>query len=127
MLNKSVEILIVDDEFQVRRAIVRLLEASGYKNVREAESGMQALEELREKMADLIISDLNMPPGMTGIELLRKIRTADNDLKDIPFLLVTGDDDPVRLEVALKAGANGYILKPISAEVLEKKINEIFP
>ena len=73
MIDSNMDILVVDDASTMRRIIRGLLRELSLKNIREAENGCDALEELRRKKADLVISDWNMPQ-MTGIELLIKFK-----------------------------------------------------
>jgi two-component system, chemotaxis family, chemotaxis protein CheY len=93
--------------------------------MREAENGSMALEELKKKKADLVVSDWNMPV-MTGIDLLRAIR-ADDDLKAMPVLMVTAEAKKEYLVEALQAGVSNYIVKPFTAKTLEEKLHKIFP
>jgi two-component system chemotaxis response regulator CheY len=118
------DILVVDDASTMRRIVRGLLRELSLKNIREAENGSDALEELRRKKADLVISDWNMPQ-MTGIELLRAIRS-DTALKDVPVLMVTAEAKKENIMEAVQAGVNNYIVKPFSAETLQDKLNKIF-
>ena len=125
MLSPDLEILVVDDAATMRRIVKGLLRELGFKNMREAENGSMALEELKKKKADLVVSDWNMPV-MTGIDLLRAIR-ADDQLKSTPVLMVTAEAKKENLIEAVQAGVTNYIVKPFTAKVLEEKLNKIFP
>ena len=127
MLKRTAKILIVDDTDIMRFAVCERLHWFGFakENIREAKNGRVALEILRETRADFVISDGNMPV-MRGIELVRAIRL-DHDLKAIPVLLMSTDHDPVLIELALSAGANGFVDKNHIGETLEKIIDDIFP
>lgn len=124
MIDSNMDILVVDDASTMRRIVRGLLRELSLKNIREAENGSDALEELRRKKADLVISDWNMPQ-MTGIELLRAIRS-DTALKDVPVLMVTAEAKKENIMEAVQAGVNNYIVKPFSAETLQDKLNKIF-
>ena len=124
MIDPNMDILVVDDASTMRRIVRGLLRELSLKNIREAENGSDALEELRRKKADLVISDWNMPQ-MTGIELLRAIRS-DNGLKDVPVLMVTAEAKKENIMEAVQAGVSNYIVKPFSAETLQEKLNKIF-
>ncbi len=93
------EVLIVDDEENVRDLTRRTLEAEGLR-VREAANGQEALEEIRRRPPGLIILDLMMPV-MDGFEFLRQLRE-DEDISDLPVIVVTAkdltEDDRTRLE-----------------------------
>jgi two-component system chemotaxis response regulator CheY len=96
----------------------------GIKNVREAEDGEIAFEDLKRQRADLVVSDWSMPK-MTGIELLRAIRH-DETLKDIPVLMVTAESKKENIMEAVQAGVSNYIVKPFNSKTLEEKLNKIF-
>jgi two-component system chemotaxis response regulator CheY len=125
MFNPDMDVLIVDDAATMRRIVKGLLHELGFKNMREAVDGSAALEELKRKKADLVVSDWNMPV-MTGIELLKAIK-ADGDLKSVPVLMVTAEAKKENIVEALQAGVSNYIVKPFNAKTLEEKLNKIFP
>ena len=124
MLDTNMDVLVVDDASTMRRIIRALLRELGFKNIREAEDGSVALEELKRHKADLVITDWNMPQ-MTGIELLRAIR-GDGGLKDTPLLIVTAEAKKDHVMEAIQAGVNSYVVKPFNAQTLEDKLNKIF-
>ncbi|HEX9158578.1 MAG TPA: response regulator, partial [Syntrophales bacterium] len=86
-VNKNLKILIVDDFATMRKVIRNLLKQGGFENVAEAEDGAAALKLLKSQPVDFVISDWNMP-NMSGLELLKAVR-ADDELKELPFLMVT--------------------------------------
>ena len=118
------DVLVVDDAPTMRRIVRGLLRELGLKNVREADDGTTALQALKTKKADLVVSDWNMPQ-MTGIDLLRAIRE-DGALKDIPVLMVTAESKKENIMEAVQAGVNNYIVKPFNAKTLEDKLAKIF-
>ncbi|GIX47072.1 MAG: response regulator [Candidatus Tectimicrobiota bacterium] len=124
MPSPNLKILTVDDFSTMRRIIRSILRQLGYTNVVEAEDGASALALLRQDKFDFVISDWNMP-NMSGLELLKAMR-ADDRLKDIPVLLVTAEALKENVVEAIKAGVNGYIVKPFTAETLKEKIDAIF-
>lgn len=124
MSNQNITILTVDDFSTMRRIIRNILRQLGYNNIVEAEDGTEAFQTLQSETIDFVISDWNMPQ-MSGLELLKAIR-ADDNLKDIPVLLVTAEALKENVIEAVKAGANGYIVKPFTAETLKEKIESIF-
>jgi len=124
MFNPDLDVLVVDDAATMRRIVKGLLHELGFKNMREAENGSAALEELKRKKADLVVADWNMPV-MTGIDMLKAIR-ADEALKSIPVLMVTAEAKKENIVVALQAGVSNYIVKPFNAKTLEEKLNKIF-
>lgn len=105
-------ILAVDDNPKMTRFIRMNLELEGYR-VSEATNGLEALAKTREELPDLILLDVMMP-GMDGLETCRRIR----QLSDVPIIMLTvltGTDNLLR---GLEAGADDYITKPFSSEVL---------
>ncbi|RMF88779.1 MAG: response regulator [Nitrospinota bacterium] len=124
MLNPNLKILIVDDFSTMRRIIKNILRQLGYTNISEAEDGVAALERLRREKIDFVISDWNMP-NMSGLELLEAIR-ADENLKEIPVLMVTAEALKDNVVKAVKAGVTNYIIKPFTAETLKEKMEAIF-
>jgi two-component system chemotaxis response regulator CheY len=124
MPDQNIKILAVDDFSTMRRIVRNILRQLGYNNIAEAEDGAAALEYLQQNKVDFIVSDWNMP-NMTGLELLKAVR-ADANLKDIPILLVTAEALKENVVEAVKAGVNGYIVKPFTAETLKEKIDAIF-
>jgi two-component system chemotaxis response regulator CheY len=125
MFNPEMDVLIVDDASAMRRIVRGLLRELGFKNMREAENGQMALDELKKKKADFVVSDWNMPV-MTGIDLLKAIR-ADENLKSTPVLMVTAEAKQENIVEAVQAGVSNYIVKPFNAATLQEKLNKIFP
>ncbi len=124
MFDPEMDVLVVDDASAMRRILRNLLQELGCKNVRDAVNGQVALEQLKMKKADVVVSDWAMPV-MTGIELLRAIR-ADETLKNTPVLMVTAEAKQENIVEALQAGVNSYIVKPFNAQTLQDKLNKIF-
>ena len=122
-VNKNLKILIVDDFATMRKVIRNLLKQGGFENVVEAEDGMAALKVLKSQPVDFVISDWNMP-NMSGLELLKAVRS-DDELKALPFLMVTAEALKDNVVAAVKAGVSNYIVKPFTAEVLNEKIEKI--
>jgi two-component system, chemotaxis family, chemotaxis protein CheY len=125
MFNPEMEVLIVDDASAMRRILRGLLRELGFKNMREAENGRLAMDELKKKKADFVVSDWNMPV-MTGMDLLKAIR-ADEELKATPVLMVTAEAKQENIVEAVQAGVNNYIVKPFNAQTLQEKLNKMFP
>jgi two-component system, chemotaxis family, chemotaxis protein CheY len=122
-VNKNLKILIVDDFATMRKVIRNLLKQGGFENIVEAEDGVAALKVLQSQKVDFVISDWNMP-NMSGLELLKAVRGSD-DLKELPFLMVTAEALKDNVVAAVKAGVSNYIVKPFTAEVLTEKIEKI--
>lgn len=111
--NKLGQILIVDDEVELKNALVETLSAQGYEVVGYT-SGKDALESLREQNFDVLLSDLMMP-DMDGIALLREALQIDPHLVGI---VMTGQGTIQTAVDAMKVGAFDYVLKPFRLQAL---------
>jgi two-component system, cell cycle sensor histidine kinase and response regulator CckA len=110
-------ILLVDDDPSILRTMQRPLENAGYEVV-TAPGGLVAIEMLKRRKFDAVVSDLSMP-GMTGIDLLRAVREQD---LDISFLIVTGTPDVKSATSAIEYGALRYLVKPVLPSELGRNI-----
>ena len=123
-MDLNMKVLVVDDFATMRRIIKNILKQTGFTNILEAEDGKSALKMLQSDKFDLILCDWNMPE-MQGIELLTRIRS-DEQLKGIPFVMVTAEAHKENILEAVKAGVNSYIVKPFTAEIVEQKLKKLF-
>lgn len=110
--------LIVDDSSVVRKVTRRILEEMDLV-VDEADDGQEAFDKCRAEMPDLIFLDWQMPI-MSGLEFLKKLRNFDGG-ESPKILYCTTENDVGQIAVALKAGANDYVLKPFDRDILEQK------
>jgi two-component system chemotaxis response regulator CheY len=122
-IDKSMNVLIVDDYKTMLRIIRNLLKQLEFDNVEEATDGAEALAKLRAGNFGLVISDWNMEP-MTGLDLLKEVR-ADSRLKNLPFIMVTAESKTENVVAAKAAGVSNYIVKPFNAETLREKIEKV--
>ena len=111
------EILIVDDERMIRAGLARLLSGAGF-TVREARDGKSALAAVAERRPDLVLLDVMMPGG-NGYEVCETIRRTDGET---PVLFLTALDSDVDELKGLGVGADAYISKAVSDEVLLARI-----
>jgi len=123
MADQKMRFLVVDDFSTMRRIVRNLLKELGFTDIEEAEDGAAALARLKAEKFDFVVSDWNMP-NMTGIELLKAIRT-EGALKHLPVLMVTAEAKKENIVEAAQAGASGYIVKPFTAATLDEKLNKI--
>ncbi len=119
-VDKHMLILIVDDYKTMLRIIRNLLIQLKFVNIAEAGDGKAALEKMRSKPPELVISDWNMEP-MTGLQLLREVR-ADATLKDTPFIMITAESKTENVVAAKEAGVSNYIVKPFNVETPKTKL-----
>ena len=114
-------ILVVEDHLRMRMLIKQMLKAGGVTDIEEATNGAEALEYLhkpRSERPDLIMTDLHMEV-LDGIGLCNAIRRdKDPEIRGIPILVLTGDEDKLVHEVAEQVGAVGILTKPVSAAEL---------
>ena len=120
------KVLIVDDEKIEREGIRFLLSMEeGEYQVFEAQNGRQALDILRNEKIEILLTDIKMP-HMDGLELSRKARAEDSDLKIVIF---TGHSDFAFAQEAIRYGVTDYVLKPVDPdrfkEIFEKVTGEI--
>lgn len=124
MVDPNIRFLVVDDFSTMRRIVRNLLKELGFSNVDEAEDGVVALQKLRAGSFDFVVADWNMP-NMDGLTMLQTIR-ADASLKHLPVLMVTAEAKKENIIAAAQAGANGYVVKPFTAAVLDEKLGKVF-
>ena len=119
-VDMNMKVLIVDDYKTMLRILRNLLKQLNFNNIEEATDGSMALDLLRQDNFGLVISDWNMEP-VTGIELLRDVRSDDN-LKHLPFVMITAESKSENVIAAKQAGVSNYIVKPFNAETLKTKL-----
>lgn len=107
-------VLLIDDHALVRKGIEELLQSRGVQVVAAVGSGEEGVRRARELPADLILLDVKMP-GMNGIETLKQLRASG---VKAPVVMLTMSREDADLSAALRAGAQGYLLKDIEPEDL---------
>jgi len=119
----ALKVLLVDDQSEARAMIRNMLMEMGVTQIFEAPDGREALKFMDSAFdfINLIVCDWNMP-SMTGVELLRQLRTVDPDM---PFLMITGRSDVESVIEAKSSGVTAYIRKPFSVKQLEAKLRII--
>jgi len=116
------KILAVDDSLAIRSMLKMVLEDAGHKVV-IAEDGVEAMKVARNRVADLVISDLNMP-NMGGMSLVNNLRRLEH-YQEVPILIMTTESDKYKKDKAKKSGANGWIQKPVEQERLIAAVNKV--
>ncbi len=120
---KKLNVMIVDDSLIMRVNLVRSLEGLGHTIISEAINGASSITAYEKQRPDLVTMDITMP-DMDGITAVKKIREID---KNANIIMVTSHGQEAMVMSALKAGAKGYILKPVSPEKLRESIGKVFP
>ena len=117
-------IMCVDDNLDIRDLITIILEEEGFAVI-SSPDGESALELIREHKPELILLDVMMP-GLSGLEVLRKLRCdSDSAINKIPIILVTAKSQTADLVDARSAGATSYIVKPFIPEALIEKVQSL--
>jgi len=112
--------LVVDDSSAMRSYLRRILAEHGFETA-QAGDGEEALAVLDDApRPDLILLDWNMP-GRNGFETLKEIRERD-ELSSVPVMMVTTEVDMSEVVMALDAGANEYLMKPFTPEIMSAKL-----
>jgi two-component system chemotaxis response regulator CheY len=113
--------LVVDDSRAVRMILAKTLKELGYE-VREAANGREALEviEAEKTAVTLVLADWNMPE-INGLDLLKRLRQ-NPELSRLVVIMVTTETELDQMAAALEAGANEYVMKPFTKEILVEKL-----
>lgn len=120
-----IKVMIVDDSVAMRRVIKKIIALSGYEIdlCIEAENGLEALEQLKDNLLDLIITGVNMPQ-MNGLALLR-ILSQDLFNHNIPTIIVSTDASGEQITESVNMGARGFIKKPFFPEEIRKVLHDV--
>lgn len=113
--------MVIDDSRAVRLLLARTLRELGYE-VCMAGNGKEALEAVGQEPAglSLFLVDWNMPE-MNGLEFVKRIRM-DERFVNVPLMMVTTETEASQMIAALEAGANEYVMKPFTKEIIEDKL-----
>ncbi len=112
--------LVIDDNEFIRLTLKKDLNTFGFAEVFEASNGMEALQ-LLEKNPDIIICDIHMEP-VNGLEFLKQMRALPSPISKAPVIFLTGDAYEERVQEAVNLSVDAYLLKPVTAENLKKKL-----
>jgi len=114
-------VMLVDDSMTMRRIIKNIITREGITEIIEAENGREALAAVSKNMPiDIIFLDWNMPE-MDGISFLKAFRQ-DSTYQKVKVIMCTSESEKDRVLDAIKAGAQGYLVKPITPEALKQKL-----
>ena len=111
--------LVIDDSKSIRSILTRILSGVGFE-VDEAANGLEALALIKKEKVDLALVDWNMP-DMDGCEFIQLVRKS-NAHKDMRLIMVTTETAITKVAEALEAGADEYVMKPFSREVIIEKL-----
>ncbi len=116
------KILIVDDDKFLRELLIEKLSSLNYEVTSVSES-ILAFNTIKTNKPDLILLDVLLP-GLSGLETLNVLR-ADDENMHIPVILISRLDEPELIRTAKRLGADDYLVKPFTAEILIEKIKDI--
>lgn len=118
-----IKVVIVDDSPTVLKIMSTSLFAQGFA-VKTAVTGTEGLQVARDEMPDIIVLDIHLP-DLNGLDVLQKLK-GHPELKDVPVLLLTGQDDLSNAQKGIELGASGFLGKhATSPKVLGQKIRDI--
>jgi CheY-like chemotaxis protein len=125
----STQIFIVEDDESTILIIREILKNLGYYRLSSAETGKTAWDELllcaeAGSPVEVILCDIEMPDG-SGFSLIKKVRKSFR-LKKTPFMFLTSSTEKTSVQKAVKLGADDYILKPVSKEILAEKLASLW-
>ncbi len=115
-------ILIVDDTLFMRASIKKMIEANGHSVAGEASNGLEAITQYVELQPDVVLMDITMP-DMDGLEALKRIRETDPDAK---VIMCTAMGQQMMVAKAIEYGAQQFIVKPFTADILVGAINSVY-
>jgi DNA-binding response OmpR family regulator len=115
-------ILVADDDGDIRDLVVFKLTQAGY-DVEAVQDGAAALQSIEASPPRLAILDVMMP-GLSGIDVLRKVR-ADERLKDLEVILLTAKSRDIDVDAGFATGASDYVIKPFSPRELLHRVNAL--
>jgi two-component system chemotaxis response regulator CheY len=118
----SKNVLIVDDSEFVRNYHSAILRDASFQVI-TAGDGMEALEKLFTNRCDLVLTDINMQ-HMDGYEFIRRVR-AEEQYQQLPIVIISTDDKAKDRKKGFEAGANLYLVKPCSPEVMLETLNMV--
>jgi two-component system chemotaxis response regulator CheY len=117
------EILVVDDSQAVVSILSEMFESLGFKTSGSL-NGYDGLRQIEANKFDMIVTDLNMP-GMDGVEFTREAKRHPNG-KFVPIVMLSGEDDQVKMSAARKSGVSTFLKKPVKESQLKSILQIIF-
>ena len=119
--DKQKRIYIADDDYSIREALKTFLESAGYL-VTAFEQGDKLFEAFLESPADLVVLDIMMPPGPSGLCICSKLR----EVSHVPIIMLTARDSDLDYQTAMELGSDDYFTKPASPLSLVSRVKALF-
>ena len=122
---KSLSVLVVDDNTNMRKILGAILKSFGIRDIHEADDGLQALRILTAREVDIIFTDLMMQP-VDGLAFIKWIRTSTaSPCPYVPIVMITGHATKRSLDEARMAGVTEFLAKPLNARGVMHRLNEV--
>jgi two-component system chemotaxis response regulator CheY len=116
------KVLVVDDDYHMRKVVRTLLTTIGVRTIYEAGDGLTGLEMIRKVAPHVVILDWEMP-GLDGVAFLRAVRSPDRfPYPNVPIIMLTGHGERQRVVEAISVGVNEFLLKPVSVKALRERL-----
>jgi CheY-like chemotaxis protein len=122
---KQAKVLIVDDEFYMRKVIRTLLLSMGVTNVQDVADGVRGLDAILAYEPDVVLLDWEMT-GMNGTEFVRRVRSPTTfACPNVPIIMLTGHGEQWRVVQAMRLGVHEFLLKPVSGQALHARLASV--
>ena len=116
-------VLVVDDQPLTRKVLKSMLAGRGCTSFSEAANGQEARDQMQQNAPTLVLCDINMSPG-DGFSFLQDLRSGSHCDPQVPVIFLTCNSEASFIERAKDMGADGYLLKPITANDLADQIGK---
>ena len=121
-IDKTIPVLVVEDDPNLRRIIINIIKKIGFPMIREADNGQNAWAVILNAEVSMVITDLNMPV-VDGLQLTKMIR-GNPKFKHLPVMMITASDTKETIVKAGKVGVDGYLIKPFNVKEILQNIQE---
>ena len=121
-VDKSLNVLVVEDNVNLRKVLINIINKLGFPPALEAEHGQEAWEKVQNEKVDIVLTDWTMPV-MDGLTFLKALRAEPLDKQPV-VVMCTTENDMARIVEAMQAGANEYIMKPFTEDIVRDKLEE---
>ncbi len=117
---KDLRVAVIDEDLMVRVMIKRMFNKFGVTAVTETNDAGRILKKIENGLIDIVFTEMNLPK-MSGLDLLRSVRSYEN-LKKLPIIICTRETTEGAVRDAMKHGVTDYIIKPLTQRTIESKL-----
>ncbi|THB75289.1 MAG: response regulator [Gammaproteobacteria bacterium] len=118
------KLIVIEDDASTKMILKGTLRKYGFLDIEECSDGAEALKKIQENDYDMILCDWQIP-SLNGLALLKKLKGMDSTAH-IPFIMITGESEKESIISAMKAGVDGYIVKPFAPISIKQKLDQVF-